>query len=115
MVPRTSGENFEKNQKLFNRLLELSKKHKKTPGQLALAWVHHKGNDVVPIPGTTKLKNLEENIGALAVKLSKEEIEEIEAAVPHAEVAGERYDQGAMTTTWRYVTSPPLSSWKQKA
>jgi diketogulonate reductase-like aldo/keto reductase len=66
----------------------------------------------VPIPGTTKRKNLEENIGALAVQLSKEDMKEIEDAVPHLEVAGDRY--GDMKSTWRFTSSPPLGDYGNK-
>jgi len=62
--------------------------------------------------GTTKIANLDSNIGALRVSLSKEEMEELEAAVPAHEVAGERYMEGVMEKTFRFVSSPPLESWK---
>jgi diketogulonate reductase-like aldo/keto reductase len=73
----------------------------------------HKGNDVVPIPGTTKKANLESNIGAVAVALSKEEIAEIEAAVPIDEVAGGANLPVNLQLSRHYALSPPLSSWKQ--
>jgi diketogulonate reductase-like aldo/keto reductase len=64
------------------------------------------------IAGTTKIVNLDSNIGALEVSLSKEDMAELEAAVPVHEVAGERYMEGVMERTFRYVDSPPLESWK---
>lgn len=67
--------------------MELAKKKGCKAGQLALAWVHHQGDDVFPIPGTKKLKYLEENIAAFDVKLSKEEMAELEAAVPRDAVS----------------------------
>ncbi|KAL2622328.1 hypothetical protein R1flu_002533 [Riccia fluitans] len=111
-VPRLQPENLEKNQVFFQRLVEMGKKYGGTPGQIALAWVQHQGVDVVPIPGTTKVKNLEENVGALGFKLSKEDLAEIEAAVPVEQVAGDRYPEASMQLTWRYTHSAPLSSWK---
>jgi aryl-alcohol dehydrogenase-like predicted oxidoreductase len=80
--------------------------------QLALAWVMHKGKDVVPIPGTTEKGNLKSNIGSVAVALTEEEIEEIEAAVPADEVAGERYHERSLKLTQHHAVSSPFSSWK---
>ncbi len=62
-----------------------------TPGQLALAWVLAKGKDLVPIPGTKRRKYLEENAAAAVIKLTPEEVAELEAAVPQDEIAGDRY------------------------
>jgi len=62
-----------------------------TPGQLALAWVLSKGDDIVPIPGTKRRKYLEENAAAVDIRLSPAEIVELEAAIPENEVAGDRY------------------------
>ncbi|KAK6122693.1 hypothetical protein DH2020_043562 [Rehmannia glutinosa] len=90
MHPRFIGENREKNKILYARFASLAAKHSCTPPQLALAWLLHQGDDVVPIPGTTKMKNLEDNIGSLAVKLRAEELKEIDAAIPIDEVGGER-------------------------
>lgn len=78
--------------------------------QLALAWVHHRGNDVVPIPGTTKISNLDSNIGALPVKLTPEEMAELEAYALADEIKGGRY--GDDISTWKHSETPPLSSWK---
>ena len=65
---------------------QLADKKGCTLGQLALSWVHHQGDDVFPIPGTKRVKYLEENIAAFDVKLSKEELAEIDQIVPHDEV-----------------------------
>ncbi|CAM6093052.1 unnamed protein product [Calypogeia fissa] len=111
-MPRFQAENLEKNQAFYERLVAIGNKKNATAGQIALAWVQHQGKDVVPIPGTTKVKNLEENIGALAVQLSKEELKEIEDAVPQEDVAGSRYPEESMKTTWRFNNSPPISDWK---
>jgi aryl-alcohol dehydrogenase-like predicted oxidoreductase len=108
-----SGENFEKNKVLREQLEVIAEKKKCSLNQLALAWVLHKGNDVVPIPGTTKKANLESNIGAVAVSLSKEEIAEIEAAVPIDEVAGGVNLPVNLLLSRHYASSPPLSSWKE--
>jgi aryl-alcohol dehydrogenase-like predicted oxidoreductase len=61
------------------------------PGQLGLAWVLSKGDDIVPIPGTKRRKYLEENAAAADIELTPDEVRELEAAVPASEVAGERY------------------------
>ncbi|CAK9206997.1 unnamed protein product [Sphagnum troendelagicum] len=110
--PRLTGENLEKNEVLRARVEAIAARKGCTLNQLALAWVLHNGNDVVPIPGTTKKVNLESNIGAVGISLSKEEIAEIEAAVPQSEVAGDRYHADHLKATWRYAQTPPLSSWK---
>ncbi|KAM7472698.1 hypothetical protein LguiA_010881 [Lonicera macranthoides] len=88
--PRFVGQNFEKNKVMFNRIEALAEKHGCSTAQLALAWVLHQGDDVVPIPGTTKIKNLDENFSALRVKLTKDDMKEILDAVPINEVAGTR-------------------------
>ncbi|KAF7107794.1 hypothetical protein CFC21_108376 [Triticum aestivum] len=105
--PRYTGENLEKNKVLYTRLEILSTKYGCTPAQLALAWVLHQGDDVVPIPGTTKLKNLDDNIEAVKVKLSKEDLKEISAAVPAGEVAGSRIIGILEPYSWRVANTPP--------
>lgn len=88
--PRFTGDNQEKNKAIYNRFASLAAKHSCTPPQLALARLLHQGEDVVPIPATTKIGNLEANIGSLAVKLKAEDLKEIAAAIPVDEVGGER-------------------------
>lgn len=105
-TPRFHGENFEKNKVLFERVSALAKKHGYTPAQLALAWVLHQGSDVAPIPGTSKIKNLDENIASLWVSLSQPELNEIAAAVPEHEVAGLRYADSIYQTTWKFANTP---------
>lgn len=74
------------NVKLLEKVKQLADRKGCSLGQLALAWVHHQGDDVFPIPGTKQIRNLEENIAAFHVKLSKEELDEIDQAVPHDQV-----------------------------
>ncbi|CAF4412071.1 unnamed protein product, partial [Rotaria magnacalcarata] len=72
MLPRFSKENFPKNLKLVDHLTELAKKKNCTSGQLTLAWILAQGNDFIPIPGTTKIKNLEDNAAAANIQLSEQ-------------------------------------------
>ncbi|KAK9177578.1 hypothetical protein WN944_029601 [Citrus x changshan-huyou] len=108
--PRFQPENLEHNKKLFERVNEIAVKKGCTPSQLALAWVHHQGNDVCPIPGTTKIENLNQNIKALSVKLSPEEMAELESVASADAVRVHRY--GGVTPTYEDSETPPLSSWK---
>jgi aryl-alcohol dehydrogenase-like predicted oxidoreductase len=89
--PRFMGENFEKNLKLVGKVEELAKQKGITPGQLALAWVRAQGEDIVPIPGTTRITHLKENAAAVDVKLSTEELQQIDAIFPMGVIAGDRY------------------------
>lgn len=104
--PRFSGGNLEKNKLLFERVAKLAAKHGLTPAQLALAWVLHQGDDVVPIPGVTNIKHLDENIDSFKAKLSKEDLEEIGNAVGVDEVAGGN-TQSWDTSSWRFANTPP--------
>uniref|UniRef100_A0A0D9XJS1 NADP-dependent oxidoreductase domain-containing protein n=1 Tax=Leersia perrieri TaxID=77586 RepID=A0A0D9XJS1_9ORYZ len=105
--PRYNGENLEKNKVFYKRLEEHATKYGCSPAQLALSWVLHQGDDVVPIPGTTKLKNLDDNIDAIKVKLSKEDLKEISAAVPAGEVAGSRVIGVLEPYSWSVANTPP--------
>ncbi|PNY02213.1 aldo/keto-reductase family protein [Trifolium pratense] len=105
--PRFQAENLDKNKNIYDRIESLGKKHGCTPAQLALAWVLQQGQDVVPIPGTTKIKNLDQNLGALAVKLSEEDLKGISAAVPLDDVAGSRYYNGLDHASWKFANTPP--------
>ena len=98
MAPRFQGENFQKNLKLVDALGEIADKKGCTKGQLTLAWLMAQGDDIIPIPGTKKIKYLEENLGALKVKLTKEEDQEIRKAVEGAEVHGARYPEAMAKT-----------------
>ncbi|WP_411129659.1 aldo/keto reductase [Streptomyces sp. x-19] len=95
--PRFADGNLEQNLAIVAKLDELAAEKGVTAGQLALAWVQHRGDDVVPIPGTRRRKYLEENLAALDVRLSAEELAAIDAAAPADEVAGTRYDAKNMT------------------
>ena len=96
--PRFAGENFDKNQPIVERVRAIAAKLSVTPGQLALAWVLAKGEDVVPIPGTKRRKYLEENAAAAKIKLTAAQVAELEAAVPEDAIAGERYAAGSLAT-----------------
>jgi aryl-alcohol dehydrogenase-like predicted oxidoreductase len=89
--PRLAGENFQKNLALVDRIEEIAKEIGCTTGQLALAWVLARGNDVVPIPGTMRRKYLEENVKAAEVVLTPDQLRRIEEASPKDAVAGDRY------------------------
>jgi aryl-alcohol dehydrogenase-like predicted oxidoreductase len=94
--PRFTGENLRENQKLVGRVRELAAEKAITPGQLALAWVLHRGEHIVPIPGTKRVSYLEENLAAADIHLSDEDVRRIAEAVPPA--SGERYDEAGMRT-----------------
>ncbi|TVT13369.1 aldo/keto reductase [Amycolatopsis acidiphila] len=90
-MPRFEEGNLASNLAIVEALRKLAAEKGVTAGQLALAWVQHKGEDVVPIPGTKRRTYLEENVAAATLELSEEDIERIEAAAPASAVAGERY------------------------
>ena len=89
--PRFQGENFQKNLDLVERVEELAASKGCTAAQIALAWALAQGEDIVPIPGTTRVKNLEENASALDIELSDEELRDLEAVFPKGAAAGDRY------------------------
>ncbi|MET9416170.1 aldo/keto reductase [Streptomyces klenkii] len=95
--PRFADGNLERNLAIVAKLNELADAKGVTAGQLALAWVQHRGDDVVPIPGTRRQRYLEENLAALAVELSPEDLAAIEAAAPPEQIAGTRYDATSLT------------------
>ena len=94
--PRFQGENFAKNVALVARIEELARAKRCTPSQLALAWVLAQGDDIVPIPGTKRVRYIEENTAALAVHLSPAELAAIDAASPRNVAAGARYPAAGM-------------------
>jgi aryl-alcohol dehydrogenase-like predicted oxidoreductase len=89
--PRFQGENFKRNLELVDRVQEIAREKDVTPGQLALAWVLHQGEDIVPIPGTKRRSYLEENIGALEVELTDDDLRRLDEAAPAGAPAGDRY------------------------
>lgn len=99
--PRFQKGNIEQNYKIVEQLEEIDKKKKCTPAQLALAWVLHQGDGIVPIPGTKKVKYLEENVAALEIKLSAEEIDKICEIAPPGSTKGLRYAEHAMKSVNR--------------
>jgi len=94
--PRFQGENFRKNLDLVARIEELARAKGCTASQLALAWVLAQGPDIVPIPGTKRVKYLEQNAAAAAIGLTAEDLAAIDAAVPAGVAAGDRYAPAAM-------------------
>jgi aryl-alcohol dehydrogenase-like predicted oxidoreductase len=92
--PRFQGENFERNLELVRVIEEIAREKDATPAQLALAWVLAQGEDIVPIPGTTRRDRLEENARAVDVKLTEEDLLRIDASMP--QVSGARYDEQGM-------------------
>jgi len=94
--PRFMGDNFAKNRALVQRLEAIAEEKACTPAQLALAWLLTQGPDVIPIPGTKRIARLEENLGALDVRLTAAETDRISAAIPIGAAAGTRYPEGGM-------------------
>ena len=99
--PRFMGENFQRNLDLVRRVEEIAAEKKVRPSQLALAWVLARGEDIVPIPGTKRRKYLEENQGALDVRLTPADLASIEAVMPRDAVAGQRYPEAMMAVVNR--------------
>jgi aryl-alcohol dehydrogenase-like predicted oxidoreductase len=99
--PRFQGENFEKNIQLVREVEKMAQEKGCTTAQLALAWVLAQGEDIVPIPGTKHVKYLDENIGALEVRLSGDDLKRLDAILPPGAAAGERYHARGMETVNR--------------
>jgi aryl-alcohol dehydrogenase-like predicted oxidoreductase len=100
-APRFQGENFQRNLDLVDRAREIAREKDVTAGQLALAWLLHQGEDIVPIPGTKRRKYLEENAGASGVELTGEDLRRIEETMPRGSAAGERYTEEMMRAVGR--------------
>ena len=94
--PRFQGDNFQKNLDLVKKVEEIARQKNCTPSQLALAWVLAQGDDIVPIPGTKRVKYLEENVGAISVQLTADDLAQIEKILPKGAAAGERYNEQMM-------------------
>jgi len=99
--PRFSGNNLSRNLFLVDRLTEMAAEKKCRPAQLALAWLLARGEDIFPIPGTKHINRLEENIGALEVPLTLQEVARLDAAFPAGAAAGTRYPEQAMKAVYR--------------
>ncbi len=96
--PRFADGALAKNLTLVDAIAEIAEQKRTTPGQIALAWVMAKGDDIIPIPGTKKIERLKENIGALKIDLSRADIAAIERAAPPEAVTGARYPAASATT-----------------
>jgi aryl-alcohol dehydrogenase-like predicted oxidoreductase len=94
--PRFQGENFQKNLELVHKINEISREKDCQPSQLALAWLLAQGDDIVPIPGTKRIKYLEENVGALKISLTENDLARINEVAPRGVAAGERYHEAGM-------------------
>jgi len=94
--PRFQGENFQKNLDLVRKIDEIAREKGCTPAQLALAWLLNRGPDIVPIPGTKQRRRLEENVGALGIRLTSRDLARIDAVAPKGAAAGERYPERGM-------------------
>lgn len=94
--PRFQGENFDANMRAASVVREAAAKHGATPAQIALAWLLHKGEDIVPIPGTKRRKYLEENAGAASITLSADDMTRLDDALRPEAIAGPRYNERAM-------------------
>ncbi|HEY8517456.1 MAG TPA: aldo/keto reductase [Candidatus Binatia bacterium] len=96
MSPRFQGENFRRNLQLVDRIREMAQEKGCTPAQLALAWVLAQGEDIVPIPGTKRRKYLEQNLAALDVELTEDDLARIDEIAPYGVAAGPRYPETMM-------------------
>ncbi|HET7458119.1 MAG TPA: aldo/keto reductase, partial [Gemmatimonadaceae bacterium] len=95
--PRYQGENFDANMRAAGAVRDLAARKGATAGQIALAWLLHKGDDIVPIPGTRRVKYLEENVGAAAISLTATEMSQLDSALAPDRVAGPRYNERNMS------------------
>jgi aryl-alcohol dehydrogenase-like predicted oxidoreductase len=94
--PRFQGDNFQKNLNLVTRIEDLARSKGATPSQLALAWVLAQGRDIVPIPGTKRVRYLDEDVAAVHIRLTDEDLAAVDAAAPAGVAAGERYPAAGM-------------------
>jgi aryl-alcohol dehydrogenase-like predicted oxidoreductase len=94
--PRFQGENFDANLRAASVVREVASKHDATPAQIALAWLLHKGDDIVPIPGTKRRMYLEENVAAASIALSADDMTQLDDALRPEAIAGPRYSERAM-------------------
>jgi aryl-alcohol dehydrogenase-like predicted oxidoreductase len=99
--PRFQGENFQKNLEIVDRMRRVAARKQCTSAQLALAWVLARGDDIVPIPGSKRRERLDENAAAVDIRLTREDLQEIDALVPRNIAAGTRYPEGGMKSVNR--------------
>ena len=100
-APRFQGENFDKNLQLVDKVSDMARQRGYTPAQLALAWVLAQGEHIAPIPGTKKRSRLEENLRAVEISLSADEMAQIDDISPRGAAAGERYTPAQLATVHR--------------
>lgn len=105
-APRFSAENFNKNLTLVDMIKKLAEEKNVTPSQLTLAWLSAQGGDIFPIPGTTNVDRLKENLGSLEIELTPEEENRMRVACMEVEVAGGRYPEGHSATL--FADTPAL-------
>jgi len=98
-LPRFQAENFDANAALVAKLEALAKQKGVTTAQLALAWVLHQGDDIVPIPGARKVNHLEQNAAAADIVLSKGELAELRETISLDQIAGKRYSESSLAMT----------------
>jgi aryl-alcohol dehydrogenase-like predicted oxidoreductase len=96
--PRYQGENFDANVKAAQVVRDVAAAKRATPGQIALAWLLHKGSSIVPIPGTKRRRYLEENVAAAAIQLDASQMQQLDAALAAGKVSGQRYGERMMAT-----------------
>jgi len=94
--PRYQGENFDANMRAATVVSDIARRKDSTPGRIALAWLLHKGEDIVPIPGTKQRRHLEDNVGAEAVSLTTDEMAQLEDVLSPENIAGPRYSPERM-------------------
>ncbi len=100
-APRFQGDNFSKNLELVSQIELMAREKSCTPSQLALAWVLAQGQDIVPIPGTKRIRYLEENVAAIQIRLSSEDLARIDQVFPRGAASGPRYPEQAMKAVGR--------------
>jgi aryl-alcohol dehydrogenase-like predicted oxidoreductase len=96
--PRFEAQNFDQNQQLVRAITQIAQEKHATPAQLALSWLLHQGNDIVPIPGTRRITRLDENAKATTLKLTDEEIDRLNRVLTENAVAGTRYPAAGMAS-----------------
>lgn len=100
-APRFQGDNFKRNLELVSEIESMAREKKCTPSQLALAWVLAQGEDIIPIPGTKRIRYLEENVAAIQLRLTPEDLARIDQVLPRGAASGPRYPEQAMKAVGR--------------